>query len=280
LIYEGCLPMKGQAMPKAQRHYLWRTLAFAAALIAIPCLGANAKDSSASLKDAEQYVAKGDLKAAEIELRNAVRQSPDNPIIRARLAQVYLGLGDAASAEREARAARERNGEEADYLPILADALLRQGKFTDVLDLIQPGDRAPALESKVRTALGTAAAGLNDRNKAEAMLRDAIRLDPEAEQPKAELAQVLSRQNPEEADKLIDTAIAANPRSTQFSRSPQIISWQITYVASNCLNKTNTPPRIEYLIELAPPSQISGRGIISRAQQSWRSDNLLRPKIF
>ena len=111
------------------------------------------------MTDAEQYLPKGDLKAAEIELRNAVRQSPDNPVIRARLAQVYFDLGDATSAEREARAARERNGDEADYLIILAEALLRQGKFADLVSLIQPGDRAPALESKVRDALGAAAAG-------------------------------------------------------------------------------------------------------------------------
>jgi len=109
-------------MPEAQRHYAWRTLAIAVALLAIACLGANAKDSSDSVKDAEQYLAKGDLKAAEIELRNAVRQSPDNPVTRARLAQVYLALGDATSAEREARAARDRNGDEVDYLTILAEA--------------------------------------------------------------------------------------------------------------------------------------------------------------
>ena len=203
-------------MPKARRHYMWRPSAFATALLLIACLGANAKDSPTSMKDAEQYLAKGDLKAAEIELRNAVRQSPDDPVIRARLAQVYLDLGDAVSAEREARAARERNGEEVGYLPILSGALLRQGKFADVLDLIQPDDRAPVLESKVRTALGTAAAGLNDRKKAETTLRDAIRLDPEAPQPKARLAQLLNRQDPEEADKLIDAAIAANPRSTEI----------------------------------------------------------------
>ena len=181
-----------------------------------PALAPNAKESSTSIKDAEQYVAKGDLKAAEIELRNAVRQSPDNPVIRARLAQIYLDLGDATSAEREARAARERNGDEADYLPILSNALLRQGKFTDVLDLIQPGDRPPALESKLRTALGTAAAGMNDRDKAAAMFRDAMRLDPDAAQPKVQLAQLLSRQNPEEADKLIDSAIASNPHSAEI----------------------------------------------------------------
>ncbi len=203
-------------MLKARRHYLWSSPAFAAALLAIACLGANAKESSTSIKDAEQYVAKGDLKAAEIELRNAVRQSPDNPVIRARLAQIYLDLGDATSAEREARAARERNGDELDYLPILSNALLRQGKFTDVLDLIQPGDRPPALESKLRTALGSAAAGMNDRDKAAAMFRDAMRLDPDAAQPKVQLAQLLSRQSPEEADKLIDSAIASNPHSIEI----------------------------------------------------------------
>jgi cellulose synthase operon protein C len=208
--------MKGKAMPDAQRHYAWRTLAFAASLLAIACLGANAKESSDSVKDAEQYLAKGDLKAAEIELRNAVRQSPHDPVLRARLAQAYLQLGDPASAEREARAARERNGDETDYLPTLADALLRQEKFADLLDLVQPGDRTPALESKIRSALGAAAAGLNDRNKAEVMFRDAIRLDPEAAQPKAQLAQLLSRQNPEEADKLIDSAIVSNPHSAEI----------------------------------------------------------------
>jgi cellulose synthase operon protein C len=210
--------MKGKAMPKARRHHLWRSPAFAAALLAITCLDASAKESTSPIKDAEQYIAKGDLKAAEIELRNAVRQSPDNPLIRARLAQVYLNLGDFASAEREARAARDRNGEEADYLPILADILLRQGKFTDVFDLIRPGERAPALESKLRTALGTAAAGMADRTKAEAMFRDAMRLDPDAIQPKVQLAQLLSRQNPDEADKLIDSAVAGNPRSPDILR--------------------------------------------------------------
>jgi putative PEP-CTERM system TPR-repeat lipoprotein len=203
-------------MLNGRRRYLRSSPAFAAALVAIACLGANAKESSTSIKDAEQYVAKGDLKAAEIELRNAVRQSPDNPVIRARLAQIYLDLGDAASAEREARAARERNGDEADYLPILSTALLRQGKLTDVLNLIPPGDRPPALESKLRTAIGSAAAGMNDRDKAEAMFRDAMRLDPDAAQPKIQLAQFLNRRSPKEADELIDSAIASNPHSAEI----------------------------------------------------------------
>src|SRR5262249_17952754 len=93
-----------------------------------------------------------------------------------------------------------------------------QGKFADVFNLIQPGDRTPALESKARTALGNAAAGLNDRDKAEAMFRDAIRLDPQATQPKVQLARLLTRTNPADAVKLIDEAIAVNPRSAEILR--------------------------------------------------------------
>src|SRR5438132_6381754 len=207
--------MKGKAMPEAQRPRIWRSFALAATVLAVISAAANAKESSASIKDAEQYLAKGDLKAAEIELKNAVRQSPQDPVLRARLAQVYLQLGDTAMAEREARAARERNGDEAEYLPILAEALLHQEKFADIPDQIRPGDRPPSLESKVRAALGAAAAGLGDPKQAETMWREAIRLDPSAAKPKVQLARFLTKINPGEADTLIDEAIAANPRSAE-----------------------------------------------------------------
>src|SRR5712691_8167485 len=130
----GHLREKGKAMPQARSRCLWRPLslwrplAFAAAISVLACPGLYAKDTTASIKEAEQYAAKGNLKAAEIELRNAIRERPQDPVLHARLAEVYLRLGDPASAEREARSARERMGDEADYVPVLADALLRQDK--------------------------------------------------------------------------------------------------------------------------------------------------------
>jgi putative PEP-CTERM system TPR-repeat lipoprotein len=202
-------------MPDAERRCPWRRMVVAGALAALAGSVAYAKDSPTSVKEAEQYIEKGDLKAAEIELRNAIRDAPQDPTLRARLAAVYLQEGDAQSAEREARAARERNGNEADYLPVLADALLRQDKFANLIDLIQPGDRDPVLESKLRTALGTAAAGLGDRAKAETLLAEAIKLDPKAARPKIQLARLLNGTKPGEADKLIDEAIAGNPRSAE-----------------------------------------------------------------
>ena len=202
-------------MPQSQTRFSWRRIALAAAVAAFACQAAHAKDSTASIKDAEQYVAKGNLKAAEIELRNAIREAPQDPVLHARLAEIYVQLGDLGLAEREARAARERNGNEADYLPVLMEALLRQDKFADLIDMVHPGDRDPVLESKVRTALGVAAAGMRDRDKSEALLREAIKLDPSAVRPKIQMARILAGTKRDEADKYIDEAIAANPRSTE-----------------------------------------------------------------
>jgi putative PEP-CTERM system TPR-repeat lipoprotein len=209
------LRKEGEPMSGGQRRCPWRRIVVAGAFAALAWSAAYAKDSSASVKEAEQYIVQGNLRAAEIELRNAIREAPQDPVLRARLAEVYLQLGDAISAEREARAARERNGNEADYLPVLAEALLRQEKFANLIDLVQPGDRDPVLESKVRTALGTAAAGLGDRAKAETLLGEAIKLDPSVAKPKIRLARLLTGTKPAEADKLIDEAIAADPRSAE-----------------------------------------------------------------
>ena len=128
------------------------------------------KDSTASVREANQYIVQGDLRAAEIQLRNTISETPQDPVLHARLAEVYFQLGDAQSAECEARAARERNGNEADYLPVLVEAMFGQGKFADLVDLVQPGHGDAALESKVRTALGIAAAGLRDQARTETLL--------------------------------------------------------------------------------------------------------------
>ena len=71
---------------------------------------AQAKDPQSYLDNAQGYFAKGNFKAAEIELRNAAREAPQDAHVHALLAQVYLRLGDIKSAEREARSARDLKG--------------------------------------------------------------------------------------------------------------------------------------------------------------------------
>jgi Flp pilus assembly protein TadD len=147
-----------------------------------------AKDAQPYVDKAQGYIAKGNFSAAEIELRNAEREAPKDPHIRALLAQVYLKRGDFKNAEREARAARDLNGPEAEYILTLADAMMRQGKFADIASEIKPGDRPPELESKIRVVLGVAANALRDPAKAEALLREAVSLDPKAASAKLALA--------------------------------------------------------------------------------------------
>jgi len=202
-------------MPQPRRRLSWHCAAFAAAVLTFASPASDAAESPASVKNTDHLIASGNLKAAEIELRNAIQESPQDPLLRSQLARVYLQLGDPISAEREARAARDRNGKEADYLPALLQSMVQQGKFADLADLVKPGNRPPPLESKVRLALGIAAGALHDRTKAESMLTDAVRLDPSALAPKITLARTLGATNPAEANKLLDQALAVDPRSVE-----------------------------------------------------------------
>jgi putative PEP-CTERM system TPR-repeat lipoprotein len=197
---------------------------FAAVLYAVVCPAGSAKETS-TVKEAEQFVADSDLKAALITLKNAIRKAPQDPAVRMQAARLYLQLGDVRSAEREARAARELKADEADYLPTLIDALLRQRKFRDLYDLVEPGDREPVLEGKVRTALGIAAVRLGYDTRAEALLRDAIKLDPRAAEPRIQFARFLNEARPAEADQVIDEAIAANPQAAELLQVKGEMQW-------------------------------------------------------
>jgi hypothetical protein len=56
-------------MPRGARRCSWRRAVAAGALAALAWSAAYAKDSTTSVKEAEQSIAQGNLKAAEIQLR-------------------------------------------------------------------------------------------------------------------------------------------------------------------------------------------------------------------
>ena len=89
---------------------MWRSVAFALAVCAVAHPAAAAKDPG-SVQDGVQYPKDEDPKAALITLKNAIRKSPQDPAIHVKLAKLYFKFGDAASAEREARTARDLKGE-------------------------------------------------------------------------------------------------------------------------------------------------------------------------
>src|SRR5664279_2634819 len=85
------------------------------------------------LSDARAALQKGDLKTAQLQLRNAVRTDPQNAEAHYLLAQVHLELGDAPAAQKEAQAALERGYDSRLTVPILTRSYLMQQKFKELL---------------------------------------------------------------------------------------------------------------------------------------------------
>src|SRR5450631_1227911 len=81
------------------------------------------------MSNARDSLKKGDLKSAQIDLRNAVRNDPQNAEAHYWLGRVAFELGDPVAAEREAEAARQRGYDPHQTVPLLSQALLGQAKF-------------------------------------------------------------------------------------------------------------------------------------------------------
>ena len=111
-----------------------------------PRAWSTAEDAKPYVLDAQKQIAAGDLRAAEIQLRNAARANPGDPTIRLELSQIYLRLGNFPAAEAEARVARQNGASDDQSAPLLADAMLHQGKIEQLLDQIRPGNRTAKAE--------------------------------------------------------------------------------------------------------------------------------------
>lgn len=149
------------------------SLVLAASLAAAtPALANPARDRAVAAQ------ARGELRTAQIEWRNAVRAEPMIGSIRAGLAAVSLEMGDGDTAEREARAALERGYDRAAGTALLMRVLLTQGRFRDLLnEFPEPAaDLPPAVAVQVAAGRALAQIATNDREAARASVAVADRL--------------------------------------------------------------------------------------------------------
>lgn len=107
----------------------------AGALIAAALAGCSdpKQESIVLVTSAQEYIAKRDVRAAVIELKNALQSDSTNTQARFLLGQVHLSVGDAASAEKELRRAQEGGWNREAIQPLLLESLLRQGRHDDLL---------------------------------------------------------------------------------------------------------------------------------------------------
>ena len=168
------------------------------------------------MKEANQYIAKGETKAAVIQLKNALQQTPSNGAARLMLGRLYLDSEDVLSAEKELRRALELGVKPGDVMPSLAKALLLQGQYQKVLDEAKADEHQPELQS----LRGHALIGLGRSSEARELFQQVLVHDPDAASALLGLAR-LAMQEGKYADALAltDKALAHAPEDTDAWRT-------------------------------------------------------------
>lgn len=149
------------------------------ALVTLAAGGCNKSNDAASLiGEAKTYQQKGDVKAAVIQLKNALQASPDDPEARFALGSIYAESGDPLSAEKELRRAATLGIKPDRIAPALGKALLYQGQFQKALD-----ETAPAMgvvqTPEVLALRGSAFFGLRKPEQAREVFQNALAAKPD-----------------------------------------------------------------------------------------------------
>ncbi len=166
------------------------------------------------LANARLALQKGDLKAAQIQLLNAVKSDPQDAETRFLLARVEFDLGDPVAAEKEVRNARDRGYDAHKSLALLSQTMLAQAKFQAMLDEFKTTGKDNQLDSEILVARGIAEAGLNHVDAAQKDFADAEKMEPTSVQPLlADARLAVARRDIDRAMKKADEALAVQPKS-------------------------------------------------------------------
>ena len=168
------------------------------------------------LEVAQDLLAKGHYQAAALELREAVQRNPGNAVAQVRLATVQLLLGDPVAAERELRLARTDGYKGSDLTPKLAEALLLQKRYRELLAELSPDALPPADAADLWIVRGLAELSLGEIGATRAAAEAAERLAPTSARAVllAARAAVAERQ-PGWALALLDRALALDPNYSE-----------------------------------------------------------------
>jgi putative PEP-CTERM system TPR-repeat lipoprotein len=168
------------------------------------------------LAAARASLGKGDLRAAQVDLRKAVRTDPHSAEAHYWLGWVSIEMGDAVAAEREAVAAQQCGYDPQLGMRLLGQALLAQNKFDAVLRTMTPSGKDAALDAVILVLRGYALIGLDRRGEAQAAFDAAQVKAPEAVDPLLGMSRLaLMRHDLDTVRAKIDRALALQPKSAE-----------------------------------------------------------------
>lgn len=177
--------------------------------------GCSKSESSTTLvADAKQFQAKGDIKAAVIQLKNAILKNGDDASARLLLGTLYADSADYLPAEKELRKAQSLGSSPDAVLPPLTKALLGLGQFQKVVDATESpsAQRDPV----VLAARGDALLLLRKAELAKEAYDRALVIAPDSVAPTLGLARYkLGQQDVAGATAYADAALAKHPDSVE-----------------------------------------------------------------
>jgi cellulose synthase operon protein C len=235
-------------MNRSNRRSVFAIALVAALLAVAACGGPSTGELVASAKT---YLAKQDVKAAIIQLRNARQKEPNNAEVRFLLGKAFLDSADPAGAEVELRKALDLQYPADAVLPLIAQSLIARGEYKKLAaEFANPPISDPKARADIQTTVAIAALAQGDIKQAQELLKAALEAnpsfarahvaraklvlrgndlaaavaaldaalgfapnDPEAAVMKAEL--LAAQRKTDEALRLLEQTAAANPRELQ-----------------------------------------------------------------
>jgi putative PEP-CTERM system TPR-repeat lipoprotein len=130
------------------------------------------------LANAQRFYRQDKLKAAHIELKNALRQDPDNAQARLLLGRLYLDSAMPDAAETELLRAQSEGVSIEATEPLIARALLEQGRFSELLNSPPLRSLSPPARAELLSTHALAQLGLGRREEAQQTADKALETFP------------------------------------------------------------------------------------------------------
>lgn len=147
-------------------------------IIALPGCGEVGMTDAEYVERAKDYQDKGKLEASVIDLKNALRQNPNNPEARWLLGNIYLDQKNGPAAEKELLRAMELGVSEEAVKPLLGEALLLAHEYNRLLEQVKPANGAtPQNRAKILRMHGDANLALGRLDNACRLYEQALPLD-------------------------------------------------------------------------------------------------------
>lgn len=179
-------------------------------LFAVNCLASN------YIEDAEQYYKKGEFKAAIIQLKNQLKEKPQDAQARLFLGKIHLTMGNFKQADKEISRAYQLDQSSDDIVLTYAELLLTQRKYKKLNEILNNKFSDPEKENQRQIYNAYAYLGRNQLGEAKHILSDLMKKEEGNVQVYNGLAMLaLVEKDYDEVRKWLNESIKKEPENTK-----------------------------------------------------------------